>query len=107
MYSDTSDRRFRDTSSAEHLITFIGRVIDGVRHICCGALRGHEMMTHREPERLALQCLHCGFTTPGWSIGVEGRYRRTAAPIVPIEERMRASLTTRWLRPPQTTHRAA
>ena len=98
---------FPVTSSTDRLIALAEMVITRVRQACCGVLRGHEMITHREPERLSLRCLHCGLNTPGWSIGDEGRYRRTAAPVVPIEERIRTWRTDRWLRPPHTTHHAA
>jgi hypothetical protein len=38
-----------------------------------------------EPERLSLECLHCGFRTAGWTIGTEERFRHgRAAAVVPI-----------------------
>jgi hypothetical protein len=98
---------FSSTSSAERLIALMATIVARLRHACCAVLRGHEMMTHREPERLSLQCLHCGYTTHGWSIGVEGRYRRTAAPVVPIEDRIRRWSTDRWLQLPRSRHHAA
>ena len=107
MSSTPANATYQTTSFTDRLIVVASAVLTGVRQASCAVLRGHEMMTHREPERLSLQCLHCGYTTPGWSIGDEGRYRRTPAPVVPIEERIRHWSTDRWLRPPDATHHTA
>jgi hypothetical protein len=33
----------------------------------CG-LRGHELVRHFEPGRLLLQCIDCGWESPGWTV---------------------------------------
>lgn len=30
---------------------------------------GHYKVLHTEPERMALRCVACGHTSPGWSVG--------------------------------------
>jgi hypothetical protein len=42
--------------------------LDWVRQTLCG-LHGHAMMLQFESTRLSLQCMSCGRTTPGWSVG--------------------------------------
>ena len=46
-------------------MTVMSRVLAYLSQLLCG-LRGHSMVLHFEPNRLALQCLSCGKQTPGW-----------------------------------------
>ena len=39
---------------------------------------GHFKVLHTEPTRLALRCVACGHTSPGWTVG-EPRFARTIA----------------------------
>ena len=41
--------------------------IDRIRQALCG-VQGHAMLLHFESNRLSLQCMSCGRTTPGWTI---------------------------------------
>jgi len=38
-----------------------------VRQALCG-LSGHENLMHFTADRVCLQCLSCGYETPGWSM---------------------------------------
>jgi len=40
---------------------------DRIRQTLCGA-QGHSMLLHFEANRLSLECMSCGRTTPGWTI---------------------------------------
>lgn len=44
-----------------------GRVFQAV----CG-LGGHSMVHRFEPNRMFLECMSCGHTTPGWTIRARG-----------------------------------
>ncbi len=35
----------------------------------CVVNGGHYKLLHTEPERMALRCVACGHTSPGWSVG--------------------------------------
>lgn len=43
----------------------MSRVLEYLWQLLCG-LRGHAMVLHFEPNRLALECTSCGKQTPGW-----------------------------------------
>ncbi len=43
----------------------------------CG-LHGHQIMLHFEPNKLSLQCSHCGYETEGWEVGRPLMARRQA-----------------------------
>jgi hypothetical protein len=43
------------------------RVLAQIRQCCC-AVRGHDLLVHREPRRLSLRCVACGWESPGWTI---------------------------------------
>ena len=51
------------------------------RLIC--AVRGHEDYLHFEKNRVYLQCVACGYQSPGWSVGerkpVPLKFSRTVA----------------------------
>jgi hypothetical protein len=36
------------------------------RGLC--ALRGHDLVLHREPRRLSVRCVGCGWESSGWTI---------------------------------------
>jgi hypothetical protein len=40
---------------------------------------GHYKVLHTEPERMALRCVACGHTTPGWAVGSPRLTRTTPA----------------------------
>jgi len=48
-----------------------------LRHLMCG-LGGHELVLHFEHDRLALQCMHCGYMTGGWSLRDDRLYRASS-----------------------------
>jgi hypothetical protein len=35
----------------------------------CVVNGGHYKVLHTEPDRMALRCVACGHTTPGWTVG--------------------------------------
>lgn len=39
-----------------------------LRRLIC-AIRGHEDYLHFAPNRVYLQCVTCGYESPGWTIG--------------------------------------
>ena len=43
------------------------RVLAGVHRGLC-AMRGHDLILHREPCRLSLRCVQCGWESSGWLI---------------------------------------
>jgi len=43
------------------------RVITRVRQFICG-LHGHDPLLHFGQQRMSLQCVSCGFETPGWDL---------------------------------------
>jgi hypothetical protein len=45
------------------------RVARSARSTWCTLNGGHYKVLHTEPTRLALKCVACGHTTPGWEIG--------------------------------------
>ena len=45
-----------------------GRALARVLEVMCG-LRGHETLLHFGEKRLSLNCVSCGYQTPGWEIG--------------------------------------
>lgn len=51
----------------QRLASFNGSASDWIRQTLCGA-QGHAMLMHFESNRLSLQCMSCGRTTPGWTI---------------------------------------
>lgn len=40
-----------------------------LRTLWCTMNGGHYRVLHTEPSRMALKCVACGHTTPGWDIG--------------------------------------
>lgn len=45
------------------------RVVRSARSTWCTLNGGHYKVLHTEPTRLALKCVACGHTSPGWEIG--------------------------------------
>jgi hypothetical protein len=43
----------------------------------CG-LHGHLILMHYEPNRLSLECAHCGYKSEGWEVGRPMTARRQA-----------------------------
>jgi hypothetical protein len=53
-----------------------------MRSLCsiwCVINGGHYKVLHTEPERLALRCVACGHTSPGWEVGSPRVARRMPA----------------------------
>lgn len=48
------------------------------RSTWCRMNGGHYKVFHTEPTRLALRCVACGHTSPGWTVG-SPRFSRTIA----------------------------
>jgi hypothetical protein len=44
------------------------RVLHGAGQLWCG-LFGHHVLLRYQPERLSLECSHCGYQSPGWELG--------------------------------------
>lgn len=45
------------------------RMRRALRVLWCTMNGGHYRVLHTEPSRMALRCVACGHTTPGWDIG--------------------------------------
>jgi len=58
-----------------------------VRSAWCTLTGGHYKVLHTEPTRMALKCVACGHTTPGWEVGG----LRLATRYSPRQEPLRAS----------------
>jgi hypothetical protein len=76
------------TDSAQHRTTtdpqpsrgFFARAGTGLRRFMCG-LHGHDALLHFEQGRMSLQCVSCGYQTPGWDVNAEpARTVATAKP---------------------------
>ena len=55
------------------------RVVMWLRSAWCMINGGHYKVLHTEPDRLALRCVACGHTSPGWQVGSARVARRTTA----------------------------
>lgn len=44
-------------------------VLRSARSAWCTLNGGHYKVLHTEPTRMALKCVACGHTTPGWEVG--------------------------------------
>jgi hypothetical protein len=49
----------------------LGRAYSALRRGWCTLNGGHYRVLHAEPNRLALRCVGCGHTTPGWEVSSE------------------------------------
>jgi hypothetical protein len=56
-----------------------GRMVAWLRSAWCVVNGGHYKVLHTEPARLALRCVACGHTSPGWEVGSPRVARRTPA----------------------------
>ena len=54
----------------------LARLSGWARSAWCRLNGGHYKVFHTEPTRLALRCVACGHTSPGWEVG-EPRLART------------------------------
>lgn len=43
------------------------RILQGAGQVWC-ELFGHHVLLRYQPERLSLECLHCGYESPGWEL---------------------------------------
>jgi hypothetical protein len=61
-----------------------------LKRLVC-AFRGHQDYLHFEKDRVYLECVSCGYESPGWTIG-KGRGALTLTPSVrfPTARRARA-----------------
>ena len=63
------------------------RVWRAFRSLWCVITGGHFKVLHTEPDRLALRCVACGHTSPGWEVGAARLGKRT--PPAPDRVRVR------------------
>jgi hypothetical protein len=42
-------------------------ITDKIRQFFCG-LQGHDALVHFDKTRISLQCVSCGYETPGWDL---------------------------------------
>ncbi len=56
-----------------------GRLVSWLCSIWCVINGGHYKVLHTEPEWLALRCVACGHTSPGWEVGTPKVARRMPA----------------------------
>ena len=66
------------------LFTRISRLVQSTWCVMNG---GHYKVLHTEPERMALRCVACGHTSPGWAVGAP----RLARTMPSDPERLRAA----------------
>jgi hypothetical protein len=59
--------------------SILGRTMTWLRSAWCLMNGGHYKVLHTEPARLALRCVACGHTSPGWEVGSPRLARRTPA----------------------------
>jgi hypothetical protein len=62
------------------------RLVRVLQSTWCVVNGGHYKVLHTEPERMALRCVACGHTSPGWVVGSP----RLARSIPADPERLRA-----------------
>jgi hypothetical protein len=58
--------------------TALARFTSLLRSAWCRVNGGHYKVLYTEPTRLALRCVACGHTSPGWTVG-SPRFARTIA----------------------------
>ena len=58
--------------------TALDRVTSWMRSTWCRVNGGHYKVFYTQPKRLALRCVACGHTSPGWAVG-SPRFARTIA----------------------------
>lgn len=61
------------------LTSLWARTTSWLRSTWCVINGGHFKVLHTEPDRLALRCVACGHTSPGWEVGSPRVARRTPA----------------------------
>ncbi len=49
--------------------SFRTRLIRVLQSAWCVVNGGHYKVLHTEPDRMALRCVACGHTSPGWAVG--------------------------------------
>jgi len=54
------------------------RVVHRLRQFVCG-LHGHDTLLHFEQSRMSLQCVSCGYESPGWDVKRAPVVREAAA----------------------------
>ena len=59
------------------LLRIFATLVRQISWLWCG-LHGHLIMLHFEPNKLSLQCSHCGYETEGWEVGRPLMARRQA-----------------------------
>lgn len=64
--NDLGEAATRLTSSISGVMD---RALRQLRSAWCTLNGGHYKVLHAEPTRLALKCVACGHTTPGWEVG--------------------------------------
>lgn len=57
------------TAISESVAIATQRVVRQTRSLWCTINGGHYKVLHAEPTRMALKCVACGHTTPGWEVG--------------------------------------
>ena len=62
------------------------RMVKGLQSTWCVINGGHYKVLHTAPDRMALRCVACGHTSPGWEVGSP----RLARTIPASPERLRA-----------------
>ena len=62
------------------------RLLRTLHSTWCVVNGGHYKVLHTEPDRMALRCVACGHTSPGWAVGSQ----RLARTIPADPERLRA-----------------
>lgn len=52
----------------ESLFLLWKALCSAVQSLWCVLNGGHHKLLHTEPDRIALRCVACGYTSPGWII---------------------------------------
>jgi hypothetical protein len=77
--ADARARSTRRIAQALPSTSIWDRVVMWLRSAWCMINGGHYKVLHTEPNRLALRCVACGHTSPGWQVGSPRLARRTPA----------------------------
>jgi hypothetical protein len=79
------------TKASGALTAFMTRLAKGCQSTWCVMNGGHYKVLHTEPDRMALRCVACGHTSPGWSVGSPRLARAVPAGAEHLRARRRAT----------------
>jgi hypothetical protein len=84
----TNTAQTATTTRGKGVLTGLG---DLLRQWVCG-LHGHDALLHFEQRRISLQCVSCGYQSPGWDIARPAGRAGASAPPAPRARILRLPL---------------